>query len=93
MKKHEDPKAWKSYFEDPKLELKANPENVTIKVIGVFDTVGSVGIPENKLIEWIGWNNKYKFHDTELSDRTSLPSLCRFYITFYDYSNSDFLVL
>lgn len=44
---------------------------VKIKVIGCWDTVGSLGYPETAFGEWLGWNDKHKFHDTELS-----PSEC-----------------
>lgn len=40
-------------------------EAVEIKFIGVWDTVGALGIPVRGL-SWID-GNKYKFHDTELS--------------------------
>lgn len=44
---------------------------VKIKVIGCWDTVSSLGYPETAFGEWLGWNDKHKFHDTELS-----PSEC-----------------
>ncbi len=40
-------------------------ENIPIKFIGVWDTVGALGMPLRGL-RWFN-RNKYKFHDTELS--------------------------
>lgn len=43
--------------------------HVPIKVVGCWDTVGSLGIPEGRLakvVQTMGWNNKYKFHNTAL---------------------------
>lgn len=44
-------------------------ERVPIKLLGCWDTVGSLGVPDQipfvPIDEWI--NAKYKFHDTELS--------------------------
>lgn len=49
---------------------KAEPTPQLIKVdfLGIWDTVGSLGIPTSILgpIAWL-WNRKYKFHDTKLS--------------------------
>lgn len=39
---------------------------VDIKIVGVFDTVGSVGFPENKWIDVSEWNKPYAFHNTDL---------------------------
>ncbi len=39
---------------------------VRVHFIGVWDTVGSLGVPLRSL-SWVPWNNKYKFHDTRLS--------------------------
>ncbi len=43
-------------------------ENLRIKFIGVWDTVGALGIPSR----WFQWynNRKYQFHDTTLSSIT-----------------------
>lgn len=40
--------------------------NPTIKVIGCWDTVGALGIPEYSWVKALGWNNAYKFHRAEL---------------------------
>ncbi|KAL2039398.1 hypothetical protein N7G274_007670 [Stereocaulon virgatum] len=39
---------------------------VDIKIIGVFDTVGSMGIPNNRLVDVTGYNKEYAFHNTNL---------------------------
>ncbi|KAK7225341.1 hypothetical protein V2G26_013344 [Clonostachys chloroleuca] len=46
--------------------------NVKVKVVGVWDTVGALGIPEWPVVKWarkIGLriNSQYAFHDTKLS--------------------------
>ena len=46
-------------------------QNVEIKVVGVWDTVGSLGLPEGVVTSWTGSGEKYKFHDTGLD-----PSMC-----------------
>ncbi len=42
---------------------------VPIKFIGVWDTVGRLGIPVPRYLQWLGPFNpaKYQFHDTDLS--------------------------
>ncbi|OMP85171.1 hypothetical protein BK809_0000271 [Diplodia seriata] len=40
---------------------------VRIKAIGVWDTVGSRGLPENWFTRVTGWNASYHFHDTALN--------------------------
>ena len=39
---------------------------VDIKIVGVFDTVGSLGYPENRFIDVSKWNKPYAFHNTDL---------------------------
>ncbi len=40
-----------------------------IKFIGVWDTVGALGVP-NVGLPWVNWiNRRYQFHDTQLSSR------------------------
>ncbi|KAK6532085.1 hypothetical protein TWF694_003247 [Orbilia ellipsospora] len=41
--------------------------NITIKVIGVFDTVGSVGFPDSFITRSLGLNKSFGFYDTKLS--------------------------
>ena len=48
--------------------------DVPIKVMGCWDTVGSLGIPEGWFTKLFAWNKKYAFHNTELSDSTSFLS-------------------
>jgi uncharacterized protein (DUF2235 family) len=55
---------------------------VKIKVVGVFDTVGSVGIPDNTIVEYLGLNNKHNFHDTQMT-----PCMC-----FFFFAPSSFLL-
>ncbi|TAQ87103.1 hypothetical protein B7494_g4572 [Chlorociboria aeruginascens] len=40
--------------------------DVQIKVVGVWDTVGSLGVPENVVTRWLGTNEHHKFHNTSL---------------------------
>ncbi|OJD29619.1 peptidoglycan binding domain containing protein [Diplodia corticola] len=40
---------------------------VRIKAIGVWDTVGSRGLPESAFTSATGWNKGYQFHDTALN--------------------------
>lgn len=49
-------------------------KNVSIEVVGVWDTVGSLGWPSNNLIDLSKRNKAYGFHDTNISPRkVSLP--------------------
>ncbi|KAL2843734.1 hypothetical protein BJY01DRAFT_248509 [Aspergillus pseudoustus] len=48
--------------------------DATVKVVGVWDTVGALGIPEWQSVQkfrfWgVPINNKYKFHNTNVSER------------------------
>ena len=40
--------------------------DVDVKVIGVWDTVGSLGYPEIQYVPWTPDNKAYGFHDTSL---------------------------
>jgi uncharacterized protein (DUF2235 family) len=42
------------------------PEDVEIKVVGCWETVGALGVPENKIAEIFHLNDKWKFLDTQL---------------------------
>ncbi|KAF3908114.1 hypothetical protein ABW21_db0207628 [Orbilia brochopaga] len=44
---------------------------VTVKAIGCWDTVGALGIPTSPMIEKCKCNEKYKFHDTDLTPSKS----------------------
>lgn len=48
--------SWLEYCQKP----------VDIKVVGVFDTVGSIGWPENIFIDVSKWNKPYGFHNTDI---------------------------
>lgn len=65
MHRNEDPTEWKKFLDG----IPRKATGVPIKVVGVFDTVGSVGIPDNFVVNAFGGNKKYHFHDTELSSR------------------------
>jgi uncharacterized protein (DUF2235 family) len=74
MERYANQEKWNLWeTELAKLERKA--KHVSIKLIGVFDTVGSVGIPDSFITEMTGVNAKYQFHDTELSESTYSPSV------------------
>jgi hypothetical protein len=42
-------------------------QDVEIKVVGVWDTVGSLGLPDGRLAQITGANNGFKFHNTSLN--------------------------
>ncbi|KAF3913418.1 hypothetical protein ABW20_dc0109748 [Dactylellina cionopaga] len=44
-------------------------KHVNIRFVGVWDTVGSLGIPDSYLARWTGANEGYQFHNTELHKR------------------------
>ena len=46
-----------------------------IRFIGVWDTVGALGIPLNGLRLVAFWNRRYRFHDTDLS--TKVDAACQ----------------
>ena len=46
---------------------------VNIKLIGCWDTVGSLGIPQSPLTKLFDLNRKHDFHDTGLSDSKPSP--------------------
>jgi uncharacterized protein (DUF2235 family) len=53
----------------PHGELAVSPESRKVKVVGVFDTVGSLGIPDMLGIS-LAWNRtKYGFHNVKLTER------------------------
>ncbi|KAK6521773.1 hypothetical protein TWF506_001977 [Arthrobotrys conoides] len=41
-------------------------QDVKISFVGVWDTVGALGIPESGISSMTGWNKGYQFWDTEL---------------------------
>ncbi|OKL57390.1 hypothetical protein UA08_07532 [Talaromyces atroroseus] len=69
--------AWYQKHKD-KLHLS---ENIKIKVVGVWDTVGALGIPEWPLVglaarSGIAFNKKYSFHNTRLSKNVDYAFQC-----------------
>lgn len=58
-----------------RMQAKAGPgqlpfqaqRNVTIKAIGVFETVGSLGLPRSNLVDFFNVDKKFDFYDTQLS--------------------------
>ncbi|KAF3925814.1 hypothetical protein ABW20_dc0102429 [Dactylellina cionopaga] len=57
----------KSHFwEKNKEALEYTYHDVKLKFVGVWDTVGALGIPESAISGITGWNSGYQFYDTEL---------------------------
>src|SRR4029079_11876458 len=64
--------AWKYYRTTPKKRYPADKEklrgmthpDLRVRFLGVFDTVGALGIPQTWL-HWIG-KHRYLFHDTSV---------------------------
>ncbi|MCC7275204.1 MAG: DUF2235 domain-containing protein [Alphaproteobacteria bacterium] len=65
--------AWNYYRTPPKQRFPADRRkldaitraNVRVRFLGVFDTVGALGVPR-KWLNWIG-HHRFAFHDTEVS--------------------------
>ena len=53
----------------PHGELAVSPESRKVKVVGVFDTVGSLGIPDVLGISLAWKRTKYGFHNVKLTER------------------------
>lgn len=49
--------------------LESSSKDVKIKVVGVWDTVGSLGYPDNVWIDLRAKNKPYGFHDTKIHPR------------------------
>lgn len=49
--------------------ISQSQKNLAIKIIGVFDTVGSLGYPENVWFDVKEANKPYAFHNTEIHPR------------------------
>ncbi|KAI5366451.1 putative alpha/Beta hydrolase [Septoria linicola] len=66
----EDPKAYVASYRDALRQIGyISGEEVPVKAIGVFDTVGSLGIPVNPLLQRIGFPRvlrEYRFYNTDL---------------------------
>ncbi|OYD77422.1 UNVERIFIED_ORG: uncharacterized protein (DUF2235 family) [Burkholderia sp. CF145] len=67
--------AWRTYRLDPQKKTTEEQQrdfrakhgaSPSIRFLGVWDTVGALGIPEN--VDLFGfWKNRFRFHDTNLS--------------------------
>jgi uncharacterized protein (DUF2235 family) len=62
---------WKQNAE----KLNIRYKYVSVKSIGVWDTVGSLGLPDSMLTHATNWNKGYQFHDTELGG-SKLLTVC-----------------
>ena len=71
-------------YVDPRPGFAGRHENVAIKCIGVWDTVGSVGIPGN--IDFV-FKDYYGFHDTDLGERVEFA----FHALALDERREDFV--
>ncbi|KVN25012.1 hypothetical protein WJ63_17580 [Burkholderia pyrrocinia] len=69
--------AWKLYRRDPRDARTADYQRAfriqhgdapPIRFLGVWETVGALGIPENVDVLHL-WRNRYTFHDTQLSSK------------------------
>jgi uncharacterized protein (DUF2235 family) len=69
--------------EDPRPKFKGRHEDMVIRCIGVWDTVGSVGIPGN--IDFV-FKDYYGFHDTDLGERVEFA----FHALALDEQRKDF---
>lgn len=58
--------AWPRLTRESSTAIDAPPVDLRIRYLGVWDTVGALGIPR-VLPFAIGLNNRYRFHDTTLS--------------------------
>ena len=47
--------------------LNSCSKSIKVKVVGVWDTVGSLGIPDNQWWDFSERNRQYEFHDTRLN--------------------------
>ncbi|KAI8931192.1 hypothetical protein NX059_011542 [Plenodomus lindquistii] len=47
----------------------AEREDVKIKVVGVWDTVGSLGYPDNVYMDMMTWNKPFAFHNTDIHEQ------------------------
>jgi len=68
-----DGKAGDQGFDDrgalkPKMRTKTKPVPIEIQVEGVWDTVGSLGLPDSWLTKITGFNKKYQFFNTALNN-------------------------
>lgn len=52
----------------PRMRIKTRPTPVEIQVEGVWETVGSLGLPESWFTKCTGFNKMYQFYNTALDD-------------------------
>jgi hypothetical protein len=57
----------------PHGELAISPESRSVKVVGVFDTVGSLGVPDVLGMSLAFHRTQYGFHNVKLTERTCIP--------------------
>jgi len=55
----------------PHIDLEASEESRKIKVIGVWDTVGSLGVPDVAIFNNANFRTKYGFHNVKLNESKS----------------------
>jgi len=69
-KKKEKGKAFQEsdWWRDNAKNLRITHKHVSIRFVGVWDTVGALGLPDNFVSKFYDFNKSLKFHDTELSD-------------------------
>jgi hypothetical protein len=53
----------------PHGELAVSPESRKVKVVGVFDTVGSLGVPDVMGLSFASTRTKHGFHNVKLTER------------------------
>lgn len=70
---------WKTQAESVRKSLRS--AHINIQFVGVWDTVGSLGIPDSYLSRWTNANGSYKFYDTELHPSMYSEYLCTFLMT------------
>lgn len=67
---HKNPQQLAEWWEIiPHGELAVSPESRNVKVVGVFDTVGSLGVPDVLGINLAWKRTKYGFHNVKLTER------------------------
>ena len=64
IRKH-NPVAWRQYKLDKNLDH--YKQDVRVVVLGCWDTVGSMGVPDGWLVRLLKLNEKYRFYNTQLS--------------------------
>lgn len=62
-------------------------QDVKTSFVGVWDTIGALGIPESGFSSMTGWNKGYQFWDTQLHpSMTTLPSTL---LWIWEYPNGE----